>query len=118
MGLGILVLKVKHTPFKGVDYMGILILVIPLVLPSIGHMHMAVEEKFRMVLFNQAAENLESLMRQVSSVIELVGRRVSHQNVKAAVLKKLEPELFYALIHLFFGILMRTWPVTHGTAQP
>ena len=79
MGLGILVLKVKHTPFKGVDYMGILILVIPLVLPSIGHMHMAVEEKFRMVLFNQAAENLESLMRQVSSIVELVRRGMCYK---------------------------------------
>jgi hypothetical protein len=64
-------------------------------------MHMAVEEKFRMVLFNQAAENLESLMRQVSSVIELVGRRVSHQNVKAAVLKKLEPELLVLYVITF-----------------
>ena len=72
MRLGILILEFKYTPFKSVDDMSILVFVITFMLPSVCHMDMAVEEKFGPVFFQQRAEDLKALVREIPSVIELV----------------------------------------------
>lgn len=48
---GVIILKLKETLFIGVNHMGILIFVIPLMLSSIGHMHMTVKKIFGPVFF-------------------------------------------------------------------
>ena len=49
--------------------MGVQVFVIPFVLPSVSHVHMAMEEVLRMILFHQRPEHLKTLMRQVTPVI-------------------------------------------------
>lgn len=91
MFLRILILEFKHAPLICVDDMGILIFVITLMLPSVCHMDVAVDEEFRPVFFQKRAEDLEPLMGEVASVIELVCGRVGDQNVEPSSPEKLEP---------------------------
>lgn len=85
MLLGIIILKFEYTSFKCIDHMGILILVIPLVLPPIRHMDMPVEKILWTVFFNQCTKHLESLVRQIPPVIELIGGSMRYQNIKTTL---------------------------------
>ena len=62
MRLGVFVLEFKDASLVGIDDMGVHISVIPLMLPAIGHMHMAVQEKLGTVFLHQRPEHLEPLM--------------------------------------------------------
>ena len=90
MLLGILILKFKYTPLERVDHMGILVLVIPLMLSAIRHVHMPMEKIFWPVFFDQFPKHRKSLMRQVPPVIELVCGRMGDQDVKPAFPKQLK----------------------------
>ena len=78
MLLGIFVLKFKHTPLIGIDHMGILIFVIPFLIPPIGQMHMPMQEILWLVLLHQGPENLKPLVAQIPPVIQLVCRRMGY----------------------------------------
>ena len=118
MGLGILIFKFKYTFFIHIEYMGIQILVIPLVLSAIGHMDMTMKKIFRAVFLHQLPEYLESLVRQVPSVIELVCRGMGHQDINSFLPEQLEPQFLHALAHLLFCILVGAGFVAHGPPQP
>ena len=118
MCLWIVIFKFKYAPFKSIDDMSILVFIITFMLPSICHMDMAMEEKFRPVFFQQRAEDLKSLVGEVSSVIELISRGVGDQNIESAFPEKLEPQFGNPLLHLPFRILVRPGLITHGTAKP
>lgn len=70
--LRIVVLEFENAPFVSIDNMGILIFVISFVVSPIGHVYMAMKEKFGPVFFQQRAEDLKALVREIPSVIELV----------------------------------------------
>lgn len=91
MLLGVIVFKFKDAPLVGIDNMGILVFVIPLMSPSIGHVYMAVKEKFGPVFFQQRSEHLESLVGQVASVVQLVGGGMGDKNIEPSFSEKLEP---------------------------
>ena len=118
MFLRILILKFKDAPLVSVDYMRVQIFVITLMIPSIRHMHMPVKEKFRMVFLYQPLKRPESLMRQIPSVIKLIGRRMRHQYIEAPPTEQFKAQLRNSLFHLPFSILMRPLLIAHGTAEP
>ena len=43
---------------------------------------------------------------------------MSQKNVKSTAVQQWKPQFFDPFFHFFFGILIDTWAVTHGTAQP
>ena len=85
MFLWIVVLKVEYAPFIRINYMRIQIFVISFMLPSIGHMYMSMQKVFGPISIKQCPKYLKSLVRQISSVIELICRRVRHQNIKSSL---------------------------------
>ena len=88
----ILGLIVKDAVVKGVDYMGVPVFVIALVLAAVGHVDMAVQEEFGPVFFHEPEKNLEALVGQIPAVIELIGGGVGHQDIEALVPEKLEAQ--------------------------
>ena len=71
---GMFCVKVKYKSLIGIDHMSVLVLIVALMLSSIRHMHMPVKEIFRTVLFHQLQKRLKSLMRQISSIVQLICR--------------------------------------------
>ena len=69
IGLHIFCFKIKDTVVVDVDHMGILIFVVTLVLSSIGHVYMPVEEKFRFIFFHEVDKSLEALVGKVTPVV-------------------------------------------------
>lgn len=61
--------KFKHALLKRINDMGILVLIIPLMLPPVRHMYMPVEKKFRLILLHQRTEYLKPLMGKVPPVV-------------------------------------------------
>ena len=70
--LRIVVLEFENAPFVSIDNMGILIFVISFVVSPIGHVYMAMKEKFGPVFFQQCPEYLKSLMGQIPPVVQLI----------------------------------------------
>ena len=108
MGLGILIFKFKDTFLIYIQNVGIQVLVIPLMLPAVSHVDMAVQKIFRPVLLHKLPKYLEALVGQVPSVIELVSRGMGHKDIKPSLPKKLEPQFLDALPHLFLCVLVGT----------
>src|SRR5699024_4916059 len=78
---------------------------------------MAMKEESGMVFLDQLQKSLESLVRQIPAVIQLIGRGMCHQNIKSAMAQKLEPESADPPSHLTFCILVISGPVPHRSAQ-
>ena len=100
MFLWIFVIRVYDASLKRIDDMRVHVLVVPLVLPPVGHVHMAVEEIFGVVFLHQRPEDPESLVGEIAPVIELIGRGMGHQDVKAALLEQLKAQLPDPPLHL------------------
>ena len=47
------------------DYVGFAVPVVSLMLPPVGHMHMAVDKKTGLIFVHQRIKNLKSLVRQI-----------------------------------------------------
>jgi len=80
-------------------------------------MHMSVNEQFRMVFVDQPVEHIESGMRQIGVVAELIGGGMGQQNIEAAIPPELEAQFFDALAHLAFGVHVRPLAVAHAAAK-
>ena len=79
----ILILKLKDASFIGIYHMGVLILIVPFMAHSVRQVHMPMEKKFRPVFFQKPPKHLKALMGQIPPVIELICRRMGHQNIKS-----------------------------------
>lgn len=76
MFLQMFILIIKSTPAEGVDYVGFAVPVVSLMLPPVGHMHMAVDKKTGLIFVHQRIKNLKSLVRQIPPVVQLIGGRM------------------------------------------
>jgi hypothetical protein len=79
---------------------------------------MPMDEEFRFVFFHKFAECTESLVRQITSVVKLVGRSMCKQDIESAMPKKREPEFPDPPPHLAFCILVDSRLVAHGSSEP
>ena len=78
----------------------------------------AVEEVFWLVCFHKRAKGLETPVGKVLHVIDLGGRSVSYQDVKALMLSQLPEQLSDAPAHLPLRVLVfRSRNVLHGASQ-
>ena len=81
----IIIFIIKYISFICIDNMCALIFITSFMLPSVSHMHMSMYEELRTVLLYQLYKYLNSLMWQISSVIDLICRSMCDQNVKTTV---------------------------------
>ena len=84
MFLKIVILIIEHTPVVSVDHMGFPIAVVSLLLPPVRQMNMAVNKKTGLILIHQSVENLEALMRKVSSIVQLISGRMGQKDIKSS----------------------------------
>ena len=49
--------------------MGLIILIIAFLIPSVGHMYMPVDKKSRVVLVHQSVEDLKSLVWEIQTIV-------------------------------------------------
>ena len=86
-------LEFKYAAVKCIDHICFFVFVITLVFSSIRHVNVSVEEIFGAVFFHQATEDFKALVREITSVIQLIGRCMCHKNInpsaKAYLRKKL-----------------------------
>ena len=55
----IIIFIIKYTAIVSIDHMGLIILIIAFLIPSVGHMYMPVDKKSRVVLVHQSVEDLK-----------------------------------------------------------
>ena len=97
--------------------MGILIFIVPLVLPPVGHVYMPVEEKSGLILVHQLQERLKPLMGQISPVVQLIGGGMGNQDVESPPPQKLEPQPRDPTAHSPLRVLIGPFFIAHGSAQ-
>ena len=79
---------------------------------------MPMEKKFRLILLKKRPEHLKPLMGQIHPVIELVRRRMSHQNIEPPMPEQLKPKLPHPVLHLPLRILEFPGAVSHRPSKP
>ena len=80
-------------------------------------MNMSVQKEARVVFLHQFIKNPESLMREITTVIELIGRGVSEKNVKAPAPLEFPPEFSHPRGHFPVRILIFSRTIAHRTAK-
>ena len=65
----IIIFIIKYTAIVSIDHMGLIILIIAFLIPSVGHMYMPVDKKFRVILVHQSVEDLKSLVWEIQTIV-------------------------------------------------
>lgn len=89
----------------------------PLMRTRICHMHMTMDEAFRLVGIQYLDKCFKSLMWSVFTVIDMICRRVSQQNIDSFAFLQFPPQAADSASHLCLSILILTLLITDGTTQ-